>query len=125
MNRRTIIGLNVSLICLVLGCSKSSEPEPITIALEGDPAATARVEAIVEENPELLIPGTRTKYSMIVVSPDAGVDYKILQVTPDPNVDYKIIVIDPTSGDELPDLSRTFCDALREKLRQDQKESRE
>ena len=125
MSRCTIVGLPVSLIWLVLGCSRPSEPEPISIALEGDPAAAAQVEAIVKENPELLIPGTQTKYSMIVVSPDAGVDYKILQVTPDPNVDYKIIVVDPTSGEELPDLSRTFGDALREKLRQEQSESTE
>jgi len=87
------------------------------IALEGDATARAAVEQILRQHPELAIPGERTVYSMRVVEPDPGIDYKILRVAPDSTVHYRIRIIDPSTGDELPELSRQLGDALRSKVR--------
>jgi hypothetical protein len=112
------------LVCLSFGCNESGDPKSLSIVLQADPATKARVEKILKENPELVVPGTQTRYSMIIVKPDSRVDYKIVQVAPDPSVDYKIIVVDPASGKELPKLSRQLGNALREKIKKQQKESK-
>jgi hypothetical protein len=96
----------------------------LPIVFEGDPATITQIETILKENPELVVPGMQTKFSMIVVKPDPGVDYKIVQVTPDPSVHYKITILDPSSGKEMTDLSRQFGHALREKIEKKQKESK-
>jgi len=116
------------LVCLVLavgGCNTAGDPHSMSVVLEGDPATRAVLEQILKENPQLAIPDMDTEYSMIVIKPDPSVDYKILKVTPDPTIDYQILIIDPRSGNEQADLSRQLGDVLREKLRQQQKESKE
>lgn len=83
------------------------------------------LEQVLKENPQIVAPGTQTKYSLIVVKPDPSIDYKIVHITPDPNVDYKIIVADPRSGDKVPGLSRQLGGALRETLQERRKEPEE
>ena len=118
-----LIAFTVCFVWMLGGCKETDDPQSISIVLQGDPATRAAVEQVLEENPQFFIPGTQTKYSMIVVEPDSDVDYKIVQVTPDPTVDYKVIIIDPGSGQELADLSHPLGDVIREKLREKQAQS--
>jgi len=118
MTRHSIIGLSLCLACLALGCREAGDPSSMNVVLRGDPATKALVARTLKEDPELAVPGTETKYSVTVVTPEAGVDYKILRVTRNPRVGYNIIVVDPTSGKERADLSAKLGDALRQRLRQ-------
>lgn len=118
-----VVGILACLPCIVMGCKGSGDLyQEVPIILEGDSAAIAAIEQILRDNPQVVVGEAQTKYSMIIVKPDSGVDYKIVQVTPDPNIDYKIVVVDPKSGDELADLSRGLGEAIRENLRQKQKQ---
>lgn len=119
MTRHCIIGLSLCLACLALGCRERGDPSSMNVVLRGDPATKALVARILREDPELAVPGTETKYSITVVTPDAGVDYKILRVTPNRRVGYSIIVVDPDSGKERTDLSAKLGDALRQRLQQE------
>lgn len=118
------VGFLVCLVLVVSGFNESGDSQSISVVLQGDPATRALVDKSLKENPQVVVPGTQTEYSIRVIKPDPTVDYKIVQVTPDPNIDYKIIIINPQSGKKLPDLSRKLGDALREKLQQKQKESK-
>lgn len=110
--------------CLVLlfgGCVHTGSPQPISVAIQGDSATTAKITQFLKENPKIVVPGTQTEYSIAVVEPDPNVDHKIGIVPPDPTVDYKISVIDPKSGNEIPDLNRQIDSAIREKFNNDKK----
>jgi len=48
--RHCLLPLSACVVCLVLGCNDSNAPQPLSIVLQGDPAAKAQVEAILKEN---------------------------------------------------------------------------
>lgn len=124
-NQNLFYMIIVCLVCFLSGCKESKE---LNIVVQGDPSFKDKIKIITEtlkEDPQTItVSGSQTRYSMKVIKPDPNVDYKIVRITPDPDVDYKIIVIDPELNMEIPDLSRTFGEALRNKLIEKEEESR-
>ena len=108
-----------------MGCKESKE---INIVVQGDSSFKDKIKTITEtlnEDPHFFnLSGSQTKYSMKVIKPDPNIDYKIVKITRDPYVDYKIIVIDPKLKKEIPDLSHTFGEALRNKLIEKEEKSK-
>jgi hypothetical protein len=102
------------------GCVKDDSLQLVPIVIQGDPAITAQLEHSLKEVPNIVLPGTKAGYSIMLVDPDPDVDYKIAEVTPDPTIDYNIRIIDPKSGKEMDEKSRELGDALRERLMQEQ-----
>ena len=116
-------GIIAYLVLVAGGCVKDDSLQLVPITIQGDPTITAQLGQSLKEIPNIVLPGTQTEYSIILLKPGPGVDYKIAQFTPDPTVEYKIAIIDPKSGKEIPDLSRELGDAIRERLIEEQDDS--
>ena len=124
MKRSTLFG--GFLVCLVLavsGLNAYGNSERISTVFQGGPASRALLDISSKKNPQIAVPGTQSEFSIRVIKPNPSVYYEIVQITPDPSIDYSIITINPGPGRELADLSQQPGSALREKLRQKQKES--
>ena len=123
MKRSTLFG--GFLVCLVLavsGFNAYGNSQRIAIDFQGDPASRALLDRSLKRDPQIAVPRTQSEYSIRVIKPNPSLDYTIVQITPDPSIDYSIITIDPSPGRELAELSQKPGSALREKLRQKQKE---
>ena len=101
ITRYGLVGFAVCIVCLSFGCGRSGGSEPLGVVLRADPITAAMVEAVLKEDPEIVVPGTQTRYSLKIVKPAPGVDWTMLQVVPDDDVGYAIVFIDSTTGEEL------------------------
>jgi hypothetical protein len=93
-------------------------PESVTIPLvvQGDSTSKMKIEEIIKSNPNLNLPQTLQKYSLIIVEPDASINYHILQVKPDSNIDYKMIIINPMGDNVRQELDPELKEAIIESI---------
>ena len=104
------------MILIYLACKDSDDTQPVSVVNEEDHTVKVPLEQVINDNPQVVVGETETKYSMQVVKPDPSVDYKIAKIIPDLSVDYKIIIVDPGSGKKATGLNDYLEGILREKL---------
>jgi len=119
-NWRNVIVVTTGLSLLWnFGCSKQPEQksEVLPVSVEGDIVTKTAVEDILRANPTVVLPGSKTEYSIRIVKPDPGIDYSIMQVKPDPNTQYTVLFIDPTTNQETilikPEAKRAIAELLK------------
>ena len=110
-----------SIVCCLVFCHKIQqmhypEPETVPLVVQGDSAATMKIEKIFKSNPNLNLPQTLQKYSLIIVEPDASINYHILQVKPDSNIDYKMMIINPMGDNVRQELDPELKEAIIESI---------
>jgi hypothetical protein len=110
----------VLLLCILFGLTGykayAYDPQTLSLVLQGDPNSMAELEQAIKDNPNIIIPKTRSEYSIKIIKPNPGIDYKIVEIMPDPTVDYDIIIIDPNTGRKTDNQDRWLGRELRKKL---------
>jgi len=118
-------GIIAFLVLVAGGCAKDdslqlvpieiqSDTNSVPLAIEHDPQTT---EQCLEGISNYVLSGTESKYSILLIAPEPGVDFLIVEITPDPTIGYKIRMTDPNSGKEI---DHPIGDSILEKIMQDQ-----
>jgi hypothetical protein len=110
----------VLLLCILFGLTGykayAYDPQTLSLVFQGDPNAVAALEQAVKDNPKMIIPKTRTGYSIKIIRPNPGIDYKIVEIIPDPTIYYDIVIIDPDTGRRTDNQDRWPGRELRKKM---------
>lgn len=123
--KHMVVVLGISLLCFN-GCEEeTSSPQSVPLAVESDAVTQAAIEELIRADPNvyipydsLVIPESRTAYSMKIVKPDPGMNYSILRVEPDPNVKYTMLIIDPSTQNPPAQIGPDALEAIKEELKQ-------
>jgi hypothetical protein len=118
-------GIIAFLALVAGGCAKNdslqlvpienrSDTKSVQPDIEVEPKTT---EQILECISNYVLSGTESKYPILLIAPEPGVDFLIVEITPDPTIGYKIRITDPNSGKEI---EHPIGDSILEKIMQDQ-----
>ncbi len=116
-NNHRLIAL---LLCILFGLTGykayAYDPQTLSLVLQGDPNAVAALDQAIKDNPKIVVPKTRSEYSIKIIKPNPNIDYKIVEIKPDPTIDYDIIIIDPDTGRRTDNQDRWLGRELRKRL---------
>ena len=125
LNLKTVIAATIGLTLLsCCGCTEQPQQksQALPVSVQGDLVTKTAVEDILKSNPIMVLPKSKTEYSIQIVKPDPGIDYSILQVKPDPNTKYSILFVDPTTNQETIKMSPEAQKAIIELLNKHEQE---